>query len=439
MKKLAVALGVLMLLCVSVSPLYAGGIINKSNLSADYFRSMTRHASTDAADIIPFNPAGVMKMQNGIYTKLDIIYINKEYGNNVPSTFGVAGGFGDFESDEPSIVPGLFAIYKKDKWAGFFAVTVPGGGGDVKYGDGNARTSILGGLIIQGANSQGAGVIYTGIGSMSLEANSFDIGYTLGGAYEINEMFSVAGGLRYISAKQKFKGHVTPIKNTANPASALPVFLNKYEVDLERDATGWGYFLGVNAAPTDKLNLGLLFQSNTELDYESDVSKDDAGITPAINWADGTKEREDLPGILGLGVSYLITPKLRTEVNYTRYLESGAEFEGDRFDGAGDSWDVAVSFTYTFNPQWRASIGYMHTDIVGMEPESLQPCAAELDARTIGLGGVYSPTDRWDITFGYTNVTYDSVTTDTESDRAAAGTEFEKAVTTFSVGVQYRF
>ncbi len=437
MKKIFVVMGVIGLLCVSVSPLYAGGIINKSNLSADYFRSLTRHASTDAADIIPFNPAGVMKMENGMYVKADALYINKVYQNDVP-------GFDEFESDEPSLVPGFFSVFKQDKWAGFFALTIPGGGGEVIYDNGNARTVALGGGIIAQANGSlaqlGLPAIYTGINDMELEATSVDAGITLGGAFEINEMFSVAAGLRYISATQEFKGSVSLDKLAGHPAFADPRFPETMRVDLERTATGWGYFLGLNVAPTDKLNLGFLYQSNTELDYESDVSEGNS-IAEAAGWADGTKEREDLPGILGLGVSYLVTPKFRTELNYTRYLESAAEWEGLRFEDTdqGDSWEVGLSFTYAFTPQWRASFGYLYTDIEGMEPESLMPEAAELDAQTIGLGVVHSPTDSLDITFGYTNVNYNSVATVVDSSRAPAGSELEKHVTAFSLGVQYRF
>ena len=429
MKKMVIVLAVMGLLCASASPLLAGGIINKSNLSADYFRSLTRHASTDAADIVAYNPAGVMKMENGIYLKGDFLYINKDYKNDVPA--GFPGTAGDFSSDVPSIVPGIFSVYKKDKWAGFFAVTVPGGGGEVKFDDGNARTGVLGAMFASTA-------AYSAIESMEIEANSVDLAFTLGGAYEINEMFSVAAGLRYVKASQLFKGNV---HLTLTPTGSFLGLPSVQEIELERTATGVGYFLGLNVAPTDKLNLGFLYQSNTELDFESDVKEDTSGgdIPAGVGWPDGSKEREDLPGILGIGASYMITPKLQTQVNYTRYLENAAEFEGERLEDCGDSWEVGLSFTYTFNPQWRASIGYLRTDIDGMKKEDLLPEAPELDASTIGLGAVYSPTDRWDVTFGYTDVTYDSVTTDNMSSRAFAGTELSKHVTAFSLGVQYRF
>jgi long-chain fatty acid transport protein len=428
MKKMVIALAVIGLLCATASPLLAGGILNKSNLSADYFRSLTRHASTDAADIVAFNPAGVMKMDNGIYLKADALYITKDYSNTVPSAVPIPNISGKFESDEPSIVPGLFSVYKRDKWAGFFAVTVPGGGGEVKFKDGNARTGVLGFSFVAGSPA------YTAVEAMQIEANSVDLAFTLGGAYEINEMFSVAGGLRYINAHQEFKGSVTL---TSLSPLAPPV----QEVDLERTATGIGYFLGLNVAATDKVNLGFLYQSNTELDFESDVKKDTSGgaIPGGVGWADGTKEREDLPGILGFGLSYQFSPKVLGQVNYTQYLESAAKWEGERFKGAGDSSEIGISFTYTFNPQWRGSIGYLRTDIAGMKKENLLPEAPELDASTIGIGAVYSPTDRWDISFGYTDVTYDSVVTAVSSSRAFAGTKLEKRSTALSLGAQYRF
>ena len=275
MKKFAGVLGVVALLWVWAGPSWAGGIINKSNMSADYFRSLTRHGSTDAADIVAYNPAGVMKMENGFYTKLDVLYITKDYSNEVTTGFAP----GDYSSDEPSIVPGFFSVYKMDRWSGFFAVTVPGGGGKVVYNHGDARTAILGTAFLVPPLSTLYGGAYTGIDSMYIEANSFDIGYTLGGAYAINDMFSVSGGLRYIDATQKFKGHV-------NLTTAAPIN-DVYRVDLERKATGWGYFLGVDAAPTDKLNIGVLYQSNTDLNYKSDVSEDNSPgqfITNGVGW-----------------------------------------------------------------------------------------------------------------------------------------------------------
>ncbi len=430
MKKVCVLLGIIGLLAVSAVPALAGGIINKSNLSSDWIRTLNRNAATDAADIVVFNPAGVMKLKNGLYTKVDALYFAKDYSNTVPNYApNVYGEDGDFKTDTPSLIPGLFAVYKQDKWAGFFAITIPGGGGKVEYDQGNARTSLLSYSI-----AAATGFVYNNISSMNMEANSFDVGYTFGGAYKINDVFSVAGGFRYLDAKQEFKGS-TSLTSTLNPA--LPALDRK--VDLDRDATGWSYFLGLNISPNDKLNLAAMYMSNTDLDYKSDVAQDDLNITPLLGWADGTKQREDLPGQINLGASYQFTPKLRTEVNYTLYLETDAKFEASRLEHAGDSWEMGICFDYAFNPRWMASLGYLYTDIKGISPEDKLVEAPELDSNTVSTGVVYTPSERWRINLGLLKVWYDSVTTSTTGSRAPAGTKLEKDVWGISFGVQYRF
>jgi long-chain fatty acid transport protein len=434
MRRIVVLFGVIGVLCLSATSLWAGGIINKSNQSADYFRSLTRNAATDAADIVAYNPAGVMKMDNGLYTKLDILYVAKKYSNSVPNQTDLfSGEDGDFSTDTPSVIPGFFAVYKQENWAGFFAVTIPGGGGKVEYDKGSAYTSLLALNLWQLA--AGPSGPYSGLQSASLEGDSYDIGYTLGGAYKFNAMVSVAGGLRYIDATQNFEGQLDLI--TAAPVQ------HEYEVKLERSATGWAGFLGLNVAPTENLNVGLLYFTNTSLNMESDVDKDTSGglITNSLGWSDGTKRHEDLPGLLGAGVSYRITPKLRAEVDYTHYFEDLAKLDSKsgRWNNAGDSYDFAMSLEYAVNPQWKASLGYMITDIKGMEPEQLFPVAPELDARTWAAGAAYSPSDRLQFSFGYTFVDYASVTTRFTGSNSPAGTELEKETWALSVGAQYRW
>ena len=145
MKKCLILFCVAGLIAASASPLFAGGIINKQNLSADYLRTMNRNAATDYADIAAFNPAGIMKMADGGYAKLDVMYFDKDYSNKVPNNYGEFDqNFGTLNSDEPSIIPGVFTIYKQKKWAGFFAFTIPAGGGELDYDQGSGRTVQIG-------------------------------------------------------------------------------------------------------------------------------------------------------------------------------------------------------------------------------------------------------------------------------------------------------
>jgi long-chain fatty acid transport protein len=432
MRKGFIAVGIIVLMVGLASSLQAGGIINKQNLSADYMRTLNRNASTDMADAAVYNPAGTAMMQDGLYLKADAIYLMKDYSNKLPSSPAVFN-YGTLGSEEPSIIPGLFAVYKQDRWAGFFSVTIPGGGGEVQYNDGNARTVLLG---VGYAGAFGAPT-----GNQYIEADSYYVGYSLGGSYKIFDSLSVGGGVRFVDAHQKFKGSSTgaggPLGNTAS-------------VKIEREDTAWNYFFGLDYAPTKDLNIALTYMSNTPLNFKADTNDNTTAlgansISSRVGWVDGTHEREDLPGYVGLGVSYFIIPDtLRIEPNFTYYLEKQAKMEGQRFQNSmpGNSYDIGLTLEYILNPQWRFSVGYMHTEIKGMDSGDLLTEAPELSANTLGLGLVWSPVERLSLTLGGTKVWYDSRTTSSESQangRAPTGTELDKDVWAVGIGLQYRF
>ncbi len=432
MRKGLVGFMVLVVLVGLSSSVYAGGIINKQNLSADYIRTLNRNAATDSADAVAFNPAGTAMMQDGLYMRADAIYLWKDYSNQLPSAPPFFN-YGTLDSEEPSIVPGLFAVYKQDRWATFFGVTVPGGGGKVDFKDGNARTVLL------GFGYQGAFGAPTG--QQHIEAESHYIGYSFGGSYKILDSLSIGGGVRYVDAFQKFKGSSVgaggPLGNTAS-------------VKIEREDEAWNYFLGLDYAPIKDLNIALTYMSNTPLNFKADTRDNTTAlgansISSRVGWQDGTHEREDLPGYIAAGVSYFILPgTLRIEPNLTYYLEKQAKFEGQRFQNSnpGNSYDIGITLEYILNPQWRFSVGYLHTEIKGMKSEDLLPENPELDANSVGLGLVYSPIERLDLTLGVERSWYESVKTganSTAAGRAPAGTEYDKDVYGAAFGIQYRF
>jgi len=439
MRKGLVGFMVLVVLVGLSSSIYAGGIINKQNLSADYIRTLNRNAATDMADAAAFNPAGTAMMENGLYVKADAIYLYKDYSNQLPNAIGPLNlGGGTLDSKEPSIIPGLFTVYKQGRWSGFFAVTVPGGGGKVDFKDGDSRTTMLslpgafGGL---GTYLGGAAGNPNNI-NQQIEAESHYLGYSMGAAYKVFDSLSLSGGVRYVDAFQKFKGSAS---GTTGPA-------NTVNIKIERTDEAWNYFMGLDYAPIKDLNFALTYMSNTALNFKADTSDNSPGQgvskSPGIDWADGTHQREDLPGYLAFGVNYFIIPgTLRIEPNFTYYLEKQAKFEGQRFQESnpGNSYDVGVALEYILNPQWRFSVGYLHTEIKGMKSYDLLPEAPELDANSVSCGLVWSPIERLDLTLGLERSWYDSVKTDRNSSRSPAGTHYDKDVYGAAFGIQYRF
>ena len=222
MKKFNFLLYVLIFSLTGASILWAGGADNKTNWSAEYVRTLNRNAATDSADIVMYNPAGVMEMADGLYANVSGQYLFKDYNNEINGN--------DFDQDEPSIVPGIFSIFKKDCHAIFFGVSNVLGGGEVDFKDGNATTNLLGFSIATGANARllpaltspplsdviagqdPRSYLYSNIENQELWAEQETPGYTLGGAYQIpvlNDIFSVALAARYVDTTRKMKGSVT--------------------------------------------------------------------------------------------------------------------------------------------------------------------------------------------------------------------------------------
>jgi long-chain fatty acid transport protein len=443
MRKGLITIGVFVLIAGLTSASHAGGIINKQNLSAEYLRTLNRNAATDMADAAAFNPAGTAMMEDGLYVKADAIYFKKDYSNQLPSS-PASVNVGTLDSDEPSIIPGLFTVYKQDRWSAFFAVTVPGGGGKVNYNDGDARTVVLSSpsspLLPGFIGVPGLGTYLGGPAGNAtnvkqwIEADAHYVGYSLGGAFKVVDSLSLSGGVRYVDAYQKFKGQA---QGTTGPARTV-------DVKIERTDEAFNYFLGLDYAPIKDLNIGLTYMSNTPLNFKSDTNDNspNQAVSKSVGWTDGTHEREDLPGYIGLGVSYFIIPgTLRIEPNFTYYLEKQAKLETNRFQDSnpGNSYDFGVALEYILNPQWRFSVGYLRTDIKGMKSEDLLPEAPELDANTVGIGLVWSPIERLSLTLSGLRAWYESEKTGSASSRAPANTEYDKDVWGLSFGIQYRF
>jgi long-chain fatty acid transport protein len=405
-----------------ISAAYGGAIENKTNWSAEYIRTLNRNAATDYADIAAYNPAGTVKLQDGFTINGSAQYLGKEYKNNINGT--------SFDSDEPSVVPGVFGVYNRDKWSVFGSVTVVGGGGKVDFSQGNWTTAqatfYLSNFYAPGSQP-----------SAQLTGESFYLGYTLGGAYEVNDIFSFSVGLRYVDAHTEASGSVN---YTGLPSPAL--------ISYEQDGDGWGGIFGINIAPNDKFNIGMRFETNTNIDKDTTVIQDTtegfpalpASLLAALGVVDGAASPRDLPGLVALGVSYWITPQLRIETNYTQYLNTNADWGGAE-DLVNDGYDLGIMLEYHFNDKWLASIGYLRT-VLGVDADEMLPENPELDANTIGAGIAYAFNEKFHTNVSIGNTFYgplDESESFTLHATPPITVEYEKNVFFLALGLEYRF
>jgi long-chain fatty acid transport protein len=427
MKKLSVFAVAIGLIFFSASPLLAGGLINKNNLSAEYIRTINRAAATDSADSVAYNPAGTVALEDGMYTNFSIQYFDKEYEN-------ITGGT-TYSSTEPTTVPAFYAVYKKNKWAGFFGFNIPVGGGKVDYPRGNALTIKLTNALIayrypgQGYQSQ----------SMNMNGESYGLGYTFGGAYRINDMFSVSVGARFIDARNELQGSTTI-------ASSNPVPDRTAIIDLEYTARGWGGIIGLDIFVNKNLTIGLKYETKTSLEYTYDVkpatNDDGTFLLGLFGLTNGTEAHDDLPALFSLGVSYKITPALRVEPTLTYYFNENADIGGafshtkKLEDRIANGYEVGIAVEYAFTENLKTSAGILWTD-TGADADDMKAWLPELNAFSMCTGVAWKAKPNLEVNIGIGWVFY-------RTDRTSSGafypnTEFSKDITQMAFGVQYKF
>ena len=426
------------LIVVGAPTLFAGSVDYLSNQSAEYIRTFNRNAATDSADAVNYNPAGVVKMQDGLYVNLSNQFFMKTFSGE-DNNAAMAWNTKKYESTEPSLlVPNLYALYKQDSWGAFCAFTIPGGGGSLIFDDGTPmlRTALYSGVATV-TGSQAAGLAATQ-NIDKFEMSSMYLAGTLGGAYKINEMFSVSLGIRYINAKKTYTADAqTP--NAIYTVSASDTNI----ADVELTADGFGGIIGVNITPMEKLNIGVRYETNSKLEWDTDVSGSALGglIVDGLGYADGETEKKDLPALLALGASYDVLPELKVSTSFTYYFIKQATWE--HYDGTetnddyDNGWEAGLSAEYKVMPQLLVSIGYLYTKIGGND-KTWMDLEIALDGQAIGAGAKYEVIPGLDINLGFGW----SIYKDSNSKYSLSGTpqdiEYKKDAKFIALGVQYK-
>ncbi len=424
----------LYILCILTAfnlPLFAGGIDNRSNYSGEYVRSLNRAAANNSIDAIAYNPAGVMKLESGSHANFSVHYVGKDYTNIVDGE--------RLEQDTPSLVPALFGMYKTDRWAAYFGFTIPAGGGEVDYDQGNATTRIGANALRNTLNAAAGTAVYSSIVNEKLHAEGFYYSLTVGGAYKLNDLisFSVAG--RYIDAVKKVDATFQLLPNETGSFLGLPVRTTL--LDYEDKSDGWGYILGLSF-DFKPFYLSMKYESETDLDFEYTVNRDTitglpVGLGALQGVINGSIHSRDLPALFSVGLAYTPAPKLRIDANFIYYFHEDAEWNGAE-NNVQDGWDAGITVEYAFLENLKGSVGWLHTQ-TGMDAQYALKEAPELDATTTGFGIIYDPSDNMRLDFGIGFVSYHGDSYTDTSSGSAIVIGLDKSVKMFSAGIEYKF
>ena len=400
-----------LLLSLNINSVFAQ-MDNLANMSSEWIRMNNRNASLDAADIVNYNPAGLVFLKSGFHLNLS----NQTLIRHPKHTYDLGLGEGEksFEQDGiDALLPMFYATYVQENWAIGTGMYISGGGASVNYPDGSISTDIMTKQILYTTAAPApfpAGTtlndVYSG-NQQSLEASSYYLTVPLSFTYKINDILSVSTGARYIRGINNTKASLTL---TDSPMGAPDTDIN---IDYNATANGLGYVLGFNVALIEKLNIAAHYESKVKLDFENDVTEDGTGM-----FTDGAKNRRDLPAVLNTGMSYKITDKLRTEVNYNYYFQTdanwgntleGTPFEAKSSELAGNCYTLGAGFAYDMNEKAQLSLGGSYTHF-GYKNDTEKAIyysnlgwfeALKNSNFNIGFGGSYEVLENLDLNLGF--------------------------------------
>jgi long-chain fatty acid transport protein len=199
--------------------LLAGGLVTNTNQSAAWVRMPSRNATVEI-DAVYNNPAGLMKLENGLHISLSnqTIFQTRTITSSYPYL-----NDGNYKGTVSApIFPSIYAAYKLKKFAFSVGFMPIGGGGGAKYEKGLPSfemgvSDLVPSLASQGATAYKADIYF--------EGTSVFFGYQGAISYKINDFISVAAGARYVTAKNTYSGHLTDVQvmmgETWTPATTI--------------------------------------------------------------------------------------------------------------------------------------------------------------------------------------------------------------------------
>lgn len=224
MKRLTIFTAFFMLIQVA----FAGGVLTNTNQSAQFIRMMSRNASTDI-DAVYFNPAGLIKMQDGWHFAFysQTIFQDKI----VDSEFPLLNDGHYVGKVTVPVFPTAYAVYKKQNWAFSLGFGPNAGGGSADFDRGLPSfeipiTKVVPGLA--GLTQIDPGLSVTGYDAeLSFSGSSVFWGIQLGATYKVNDILSVYGGVRYMPSKNVYEGSIRNVQlQVGGQMFAAPAWLS---------------------------------------------------------------------------------------------------------------------------------------------------------------------------------------------------------------------
>lgn len=422
----------------------AASIDHIMNYTPEYNGNPALQGAINTSSTVNYNPAGLTKIEDGLYINGGLQFATGEYSTKYKGE--------QFKTDLGSAVPNFSIVKKQGRHAFFWTVGGVAGGAGVEYEDGISKYATLqdeyreiGAVKLPGIpfpilNFKNANI--TG----KAEGENQYIQTTLGTAYQIDSKWSVSGAFRIVKGQRDFKGtiNVTDVEGIKLGSMDLAELINgTATADAEREAWGLGGQFGINYAATDRLNIGMRYDTKVRLNFETDSKTESSIIGGALGYpdfypeyGDGFRGRRDLPAILALGASYKMTDRWTTYLGGNYYFNKAANIDERAETEAGasrrykDGYEVSIGSEYVINEKWTWMAGANYA-VTGAEEDNYHDSEYALDSIMVGTGAKYKHNENLMFTGTVAHFFYDTT--------KANDITYKKETTALGLGFTYKW
>lgn len=221
-------------------------------------------------------------------------------------------------------------------------------------------------------------------------------------------------------------------------------------VDVEQTGSFFTGIVGVNISPNEFLNIGLRYENKNFLTVENNTTQDDLGLFP-----DGSISRNDIPGIIGVGIGYTDKNWFEAQLSFNYYLDKNQSWSANVRDisvwqGIDDSkiriceiehnsFDIALGMQFNVSKVFSLSAGSMYQK-AGVA-DNFNSDFRFVTPSYVGIGGgfMWKATDQLTLDFGVSSIFYQDA--EVVYDDPHLGDSYDetygKKALTFAVGLSY--
>lgn len=314
-----------------------------------------------------------------------------------------------------------------------------------------------------------------------MKGRSYYFGLQLGATYKFTDNLAGYIGLRGTYATCNYNGYVQDVQanyaykvnyDYTVPANAQLGFpgtagkgelsdtgvqpLNDNTLTLNADQSGFGIapVIGLDWKINEHWNLAGKYEAPTKmlLKNKSEMNKFaqtqiEGGNATLGKFADGTKVREDIPGILALGAQYSPISSVRISAGFNEYFDKSGKKTASvdnvlqTVKGAGidkNTWEVNAGVEWDVCKYITLSASFQNTNY-GIAEDGMTDLSFNLSNSMVGGGLRINATERCSIDLGYMHTFYQDRTITTTT---AAGPKVDNYVRkndVFGIGVNLAF